>query len=67
MPEELEKLIEDRCCNGISGLIVSGYLLEPSANNKILQKLVGAQHKEEETMLNNMVRVIDMDHKIVEM
>ncbi len=65
IPEDLEKMIEDRCCKGISGLIVSGYLLEPSANNPLIQKIVGAQHKEEVSIGRTIIRVIDMDHEIV--
>ncbi len=65
IPAELEELIKERCCAGISGLIVSGHILEPSANNEIIRSLAGAQLGEMKEVGRALVRVIDTDHEIV--
>lgn len=65
IPLEIEELIKDRCCAGISGLITSGHILEPSANNEIIRSLAGAQFGEMKEVGRTIIRVIDTDHEIV--
>lgn len=65
IPDDVEELIKDRCKNGISGLVVSGHVIAPTSNNKIIQELVGAQLGEEKDIGRTNVVVVDVSHEVV--
>ena len=60
IPDRIETLISEYVKCGVAGLIVSGDIIAPNANNKQIENLVGAQLSEEKRIGMTMIRVVDV-------